>query len=130
MPKIRTALSTAVLALVLPLGLASTALAQNPPTSSTDYGLTETVEQTSLPRGSSPTSIAAKIINTMLGVIGVILVVLMLYAGFLWMTAAGNEEKVRQAQTLMRNAAIGLIIVFAAFAISTFVIKALVKATK
>ena len=47
----------------------------------------------------------------------------MVYGGYLWMTARGNEEEVTKAKNLIKAAIIGLIIVLAAYAISIFVIK-------
>lgn len=84
--------------------------------------------------GQKPTnddlaSLIGTIINSLLGLLGVILVVLMIYAGFLWMTAAGNEEKVKKARGIMTNAVIGMIIIFAAYAITGFVITAVTNAT-
>jgi hypothetical protein len=45
----------------------------------------------------------------------------MIYAGILWMTAQGNDQQVTKAKTLMINSVIGIIIVFAAYAITAFV---------
>ncbi len=69
------------------------------------------------------------IINVVLGFLGVILLVYILYAGFLWMTAGGDSKKVETATTMIRNAIIGLVIIVAAYAISTFVLSKLVQAT-
>jgi len=62
------------------------------------------------------------IINIALSFIGIILLGLILYAGFIWMTAGGEEDKVKKAQDYIKNAVIGLIIVMASFAISSFVL--------
>jgi len=75
------------------------------------------------------TDIIGKLINIFLGFLGVIFLVLMLYAGFLWMTAQGEEAKVKRAKDMITQAIIGLIIVVAAFAISNFVLESLLKAT-
>ena len=66
-------------------------------------------------------SVVASAIQTVLGLLGMIFVILTLYAGFLWMTAGGEEEKVNDAISILRNAIIGLIIVIAAYAITAFV---------
>ena len=71
-----------------------------------------------------PIQIISTIINAFLGLLGIIFVILMLYAGFLWMTAAGNEEKVSQAKKLIMSAVIGIVIVMSAYAIASFVIGA------
>lgn len=62
------------------------------------------------------------VVNGFLGVIGIIFVILMIYAGHNWMTAAGNEEKVSTAQTTLLRASIGLAIIVGSYAIWKFVI--------
>ena|SRR3989338_8213724 len=79
--------------------------------------------------GSDLPLIVGRIINGALTLVGIIFVVLLIYAGFLWMTAAGNEEKVTKAKTLITQAVIGLGITLAAYAITTFVVNALLTAT-
>jgi hypothetical protein len=59
-------------------------------------------------------------IKIVLGFVGTIFFVLTVYAGITWMTAQGNAEKVEQAQGILRTAVIGLIIVLAAYSITTF----------
>lgn len=68
-----------------------------------------------------PRLIAATIIKYSLTLIGTIIFVLMLYAGFLWMTAQGNDEQVTQSKTTIRNSVIGLIIVLSAYGITVMV---------
>lgn len=70
-----------------------------------------------------------RIIGVVLTLLGVILVVLIIYAGFLWMTAQGEEAKVKKAKEIMSNAVIGMVLIFAAYSISSFVITKLVAAT-
>jgi len=64
---------------------------------------------------------AARIIRIILELLGIIFLVLIIYAGFKWMMAGGDEEKITSAKKLLTNSVIGLIIIFAAFAIATFV---------
>jgi len=71
--------------------------------------------------------IIALIINVILTLLGVIFLVLMVYAGFLWMTAQGESKPVDQAKGIIKQAIIGLIITLAAYAISNFVITNIVK---
>jgi hypothetical protein len=61
------------------------------------------------------------IINSLLGLVGVVFMILMMYGGYLWMTAQGNESQVEKAIGIMKAAIIGLAITFSAFAISYFV---------
>lgn len=74
--------------------------------------------------------IIGNIVNVALGFLGTIFLVLMLYAGFLWMTAQGDEGKVKKAREMITQAIIGIIIIAAAFAISNFVLKSLVTITQ
>jgi len=69
-----------------------------------------------------PRSIAVTIIKTALGLLGTIFIVLIIYAGFLWMTAGGEEEKTKKATTLITQAVIGLAIVLSAYAITVFAV--------
>ena len=78
---------------------------------------------------TDPREIAARVINIILGFLGIIAVVLILVGGFMWMTAAGNDDKVASAKKVMISGVIGLVIVLAAFGIAKFVIGALLRAT-
>ena len=78
---------------------------------------------------ADPREIASSVIKVVLGFLGIIAVLIILYAGFLWMTAAGNDDKISSAKSMMSAGVIGLIIVLAAFGIATFVMEALVTAT-
>ena len=66
--------------------------------------------------------VVGRIIYVALGILGTILLVLIVYAGFLWMTAGGNEDQVDKAKTYIKNAVIGLVIVLSSYAITYFVI--------
>ena len=79
--------------------------------------------QTDLP------TLIGSFINIFLGLLGVIFVVLTVYAGYLWMTAAGDEKKVDQAKNTLTRAVIGIIIVVASYAIAQFVVSNLATAT-
>ncbi|HBU07329.1 MAG TPA: hypothetical protein DEB09_04580 [Candidatus Magasanikbacteria bacterium] len=72
---------------------------------------------------------AALIINSILGILGTVAVCLIVYAGFKWMTAGGNEENVKSAQSILYAAVIGLAIILSAYAISKFVLTNLFFAT-
>lgn len=62
------------------------------------------------------------VISFALSLVGVVLIIIFLYAGFLWMTAGGDTEKVKGARTMIMNAVIGLIIVAAAYALTRFIV--------
>lgn len=73
---------------------------------------------------------AARIINTALGFLGIIAVVIVLLGGFKYMIAGGNEEKTSEARKLIVSGIIGLAIILSAWAITSFVISRLVTATQ
>ena len=67
-------------------------------------------------------STAENIIDYLMGFLGLIAVVIVLVGGFQWMTAAGNEDKVKTAKKTLSAGIIGLVIVLAAWGIARFVI--------
>lgn len=71
----------------------------------------------------------AKLVQSALGFLAIIFIILFLYAGFTWMTSAGNEDKLSTAKKTMTAAIIGLAIVLTAYAITTFVFYSLFRAT-
>ena len=76
----------------------------------------------------SPEQVIANLIQVALGVVGIVLIILIIYGGYLGGTARGNEERVTQAQNLIRNAVIGVIIVFGAYFITAFVVQTIGEA--
>ena|SRR3990167_11040842 len=88
-----------------------------------DYGTESGLSST------DPREIAARIINVSLGLLGTITLVLIIYGGFLWMTAAGNDDQVGKAKQIMIAGIIGLAIVLAAYGIATYVVNSLLTAT-
>lgn len=62
-----------------------------------------------------------RVIQAGLALVGVIFLILTIYAGYLWMTAAGNDSQVGKAKDTLRNVIIGLVVVMAAYAITAFV---------
>ncbi len=62
-----------------------------------------------------------QLIGIVLAFVGVIFLVLMIFAGISWMTSAGNQEKVKKAKDLIIHSIIGLILVLAAYAAVAFI---------
>lgn len=69
------------------------------------------------------------IINVALGLLGIVAVVIILIAGFKWMTAGGNEETVAESKKRILQGVIGLAIIMSAYAIASYVITQLSVAT-
>jgi len=80
--------------------------------------------------GATLPVIIGNLIRVAIGMLGIVFLVLTVYAGFLYLTARGEEEKVTHAKETLQRGVIGLIIISAAYAIATFVIGALGAATK
>lgn len=73
------------------------------------------------------TDYIGNIIAVFLGLLGSIFVILIIYAGYNWMTAAGNEEKVLKAKYTLRSAIIGLLVTIAVYAMWIFLFANIVK---
>lgn len=69
------------------------------------------------------------IIRLVLGLMTLIAVVLVIYGGFVWLTAAGNEENVEKAKKIISAAVIGLIVILLAWAIVIFVARTTANVT-
>ncbi len=89
-----------------------------------DVGLT-TVGEASGFGSTDLLTIIGNIINVFLSLLGVIFLVLLIYAGFIWMTAGGDGKQVDKAKQILINAVIGLVITMASYAIATFVLNML-----
>ena len=88
------------------------------------YGLDKTAEAAGL-KSADLTVLVGNIIGSALSLVGVVFFILMLYGGFVWMIARGKEEKVNKAKDTITAAVIGLIIVFASYALTDFIFKSL-----
>jgi hypothetical protein len=72
--------------------------------------------------------VAVNLINVLLGALGIIFLMLVLYGGFLWMVAGGNDDQAAKGRKVIGNAIVGLLVIFLAFAITTFVFTILTDA--
>ncbi len=72
-------------------------------------------------------SILGYLISIALSLSGIFFFLLILYAGFIWMTAAGSTEKVQSAKSKMISAVIGLVIVLSAYALTSFIFDSLIQ---
>lgn len=103
--------------LLLPLSV----LAVDPKSS-----LQEAASGTGLVNDKDPVEIIVEIINILLYFLGSIVIILILWAGFKWMTSAGNADAIKKSRETILNAVIGLIIIFASYAILNFVFDSLI----
>lgn len=61
------------------------------------------------------------IIVAILSLLAIIFLALLIYAGFKWMTAAGDSDDVKKAKATIKTAIIGLVIILASYGITYFV---------
>jgi len=73
--------------------------------------------------------IAGRIITVVIGLTGLIFIVITVYAGTLYLTAFGDETKIKKAKGMLIQGVIGIVIIIAAYAISSFVLTQLNVAT-
>ncbi len=76
----------------------------------------------------NPSSVTIAIISLVLGVIGFLFLILILWSGYLWITAYGEAEKAERALGIARTAIIGLFLVFMSYAITIFIFTVLTRA--
>ena len=69
------------------------------------------------------TTIVARAIKLVLGLVGVLALVFFIYGGITWMTSGGNVEQVKKGKNSLVWATLGLAVCFLAYSILTFVIK-------
>ncbi len=65
------------------------------------------------------------ILNFFLGILGLIAVAFLIYAGVMMVTAGGAEEQINKAKKVITYAVIGIIIILLAWTIVSFVTSAL-----
>ena len=72
--------------------------------------------------GSVPLGVTIGIIiQVILSLLATVFLILVIMAGFKWMTASGNQEVISKAGRSLKEAIIGLAIVLAAYAITWFI---------
>ena len=90
-----------------------------------DPGLNQVGAASGLETDADLPTIIGRIINIFLGFMGIVLLLIVIYAGYLWMTAGGDADQVEKAKKWIRNGIIGLIIIVSSYAITAFVISML-----
>lgn len=76
------------------------------------------------PLGSvnTPEALIAKIINSVLGVVGSLALLMFIYGGLTWMTSAGSQEKIKKGQGIILWSTLGLVVIFSSYALIRFVL--------
>lgn len=76
-----------------------------------------------------PRVVIGNVIRAMLGIVGSLALAVFIFGGFNWVIAAGNEEKIKKGKSMITWATFGLVIIFASYALVTFVIDAVTGGT-
>ncbi|GEM_PF-1087926 len=93
-----------------------------------DLGINQVDQSVALPSADIRV-IVGRIIRVVLSLLGIVALLLVLWGGFQWMSANGEEEKILDAKRNLINSAIGLAIIVSAWSITTFVLNAILNAT-
>lgn len=90
-------------------------------------GASETLDKSvgELSTASDLPALIGNIINVLLGALGIIFLVLIVYAGYLYLIDQGSGEKVKVAKKIFSTSIIGLALIIAAYAIANYVLGAL-----
>ena len=122
-------LLTLFLVVIIQLFFISTVVARGNPPGGNPPGGSATCEEgefcNPLGSGVTPQILMGRIINAVLGIVGSIALVMFIYGGFSWMTAAGNQEAVTKGRNILIWATVGLIVIFSAYALVKFVFTAI-----
>jgi len=86
----------------------------------------ETAGAAGYTEAGDPVELAGTVVQSLLSFLGVVFLILMIYAGFIYMMARGNDAEAAKARDIMINATMGLAVVFGGYAISSYVITRLV----
>ncbi|MCX6781754.1 MAG: hypothetical protein NTW66_01365 [Candidatus Magasanikbacteria bacterium] len=92
---------------------------------SAGFGLKDTATKAGYETTGASSSITGRIqsiVSTVLGIVAILFFALTLYGGFTWLTARGKEDKVAEAKGILEAAIIGLVIIAASYAITTFIL--------
>jgi len=75
----------------------------------------------------SPQKLIGQIINSLLGIVGSLALLMFIWGGFQWMTAAGNDEKVSKGKRTLVWAALGMVVIFSSYALVSYLINNVIK---
>jgi Trk-type K+ transport system membrane component len=84
--------------------------------------LDKTASQADISQNQNLTSLTVTLIQGLLGILGLVFVILLIYGGVTWMTSMGQEEKIKKARSTIRNSVIGLLIIMLSYAIVFYVL--------
>lgn len=94
------------------------------------FGGKESQLQSILGLGAAdPLQIVVNLISVAIGFTGILMVAIIMWAGFKWMISGGNDEKIAEAKKTLFSAIIGLLIILSSYAIVQFILNSFFQAT-
>lgn len=76
---------------------------------------------------TSPQALIGRVINSVLGIVGSLALLMFVYGGLTWMTSSGNQEKIKKGRDIILWSAIGLVVIFMSYALTRFVLSTIVQ---
>ncbi len=70
----------------------------------------------------SVNELVGRVINSVMGIVGSLALLMFVYGGLIWMTSSGSQEKVKKGKDILVWSAVGLIVIFSAYALTKFII--------
>lgn len=77
-------------------------------------------QETGLTSQGDLPSVTIRVVNIALSLLGLIATVFVIYGGYMYLTAGGNDDRLKSAKEIIKNAVIGLVIVLLSYAIVSF----------
>lgn len=127
---IATSMSLAIASLLVVPTLVGAGI-DDPSSEAQNYGLGTSAgfQGIGINKDTNLKSTIVNVINIVLGFLGIIAVVIILAGGFKWMTAGGSDDKIGEARKMIVQGLIGMVIVFLAWGIASFVLSQVKSAT-
>lgn len=124
--KIKTAVVLAVMGMVLSPVFC---YAVNFDTGLKEAGTVSGLTENKISQAGNIPAILGDLVGMVLALLGIFFFILILYAGFIWMTAAGSGEQIEKAKKILISGAIGLVIVLSAYTITNYVFNQLLASS-
>lgn len=95
----------------------------NPSADSANCGDSSCVYKNPLEKAGvkTPQDLIGQVIQTFLGIVGSVALVMFIYGGFVMLLAGGNSEQVTKGKNVLIWATIGLVLIFSSYAIVKFI---------
>jgi Type IV secretion system pilin len=74
--------------------------------------------------------VLGSVIKTAMGIVGSIALLMAVWGGFLWLTSMGNESRVETGKKTLIWAILGLVLIFGAYALTTYIFTAITTPAK